>query len=164
MTAARRLALPGDCERIHAISSAPSVAPYLTYEPMPLAAFRPIFEEALAASDFYVWEAQGRVVGCYRIMRFPGRTRHVALLGWVAVDPELHGQGHGLTMLRDAVEHLRAAGVRRLELQAEADNARGLAFYRKLGFVAESVQRDACWRAGDAAPVDEILMVKFLQA
>ena len=160
----RRPATLADCPAIHAISSAPSVSPYLTYEPMPLDAFLPIFEDALATSDFYVWEAQGRVAGCYRILRYPGRTRHVALLGWVAVDPELHGQGHGLAMLRDALDHLRAAGVRRLELQAEADNARGLAFYRKLGFVAESVQRDACWRAGDAAPVDEILMVKFLQA
>ena len=64
MTAARRLALPGDCERIRAISSAPSVAPYLTYEPMLIEAFRPIFDHALAASDFFVWEARGRVVGC----------------------------------------------------------------------------------------------------
>ena len=63
MQAARRPAASADCERIHAISSAPSVAPYLTYEPMPLEAFRPIFEDALTASDFYVWEAQGRVVG-----------------------------------------------------------------------------------------------------
>lgn len=164
MTASRRPAAPADCERIHAISSAPSVAPYLTYEPMPLTAFRPIFEDALATSDFYVWEAKGRVAGCYRVMRYPGRTQHVALLGWVAVDPDLHGQGHGLAMLRDALAHVSAAGVRRLELQAEADNARGLAFYRKLGFEAESVQRAACWRAGDAGPVDEILMVRFLEA
>ena len=38
----------------------------------------------------------------------------MALLGWVAIDPELHGQGHGFSMLCDALEHLSAAGVRRL--------------------------------------------------
>ena len=159
---ARRPATSADCATIHAISSAPSVAPYLTYEPMPLEAFRPIFEDTLAASPFWIWEAEGRVAGCYRIERYRGRTQHVALLGWVAVAPDLHGQGHGAAMLDDAITHLRAAGVRRLELQAEADNARGLAFYRKLGFAAEGVLRTACWRAGEAAPVDEILMVRFL--
>jgi len=162
MTAARRLATPEDCRRIHDISSAPEVVPYLTYDLMPLAEFRPIFEGLLAAGEFWVWEAEGQVAGCYRIVRYPGRTRHVALLGWVAVAPDLQGHGHGAAMLGDALGRMQDAGIRRVELQAEADNRRGLAFYRKLGFEAESVQRTACWRAGDPAPVDEVLMVRFL--
>ena len=48
------------------------------------------------------------------------------------------------------------------ELQAEADNARGLAFYRKMGFEQEGVQRRAYRRAGESADFDEILMVRFL--
>jgi len=162
MTAARRLATLDDCRRIHEISSAPEVVPYLSYDLMPLEDFRPIFERLLRAGEFWVWEDEGQVAGCYRIVRYPGRTRHVALLGWVAVAPDLHGRGHGAAMLGDALGHMQDAGIRRVELQAEADNFRGLAFYRRLGFEAESVQRAACWRAGDPAPVDEILMVRFL--
>jgi RimJ/RimL family protein N-acetyltransferase len=43
----------------------------------------------------------------------------------------------------------------------EADNPRGIAFYRKLGFEREGVQRRAYKRAAESAYVDEVMMVKF---
>jgi ribosomal protein S18 acetylase RimI-like enzyme len=65
-------------------------------------------------------------------------------------------------MMLDAIDMLEREGVARLELQAEADNARGLAFYRKLGFAEESIQRAAYKRAGEAGYIDEVMMVMFL--
>jgi len=64
-------------------------------------------------------------------------------------------------MLRDVLARLELSGVLRFELQVEADNPRGVAFYRKLGFEREGVQRKAYKRAGESEYVDEILMVKF---
>jgi putative acetyltransferase len=54
----------------------------------------------------------------------------------------------------------RACGVRRVELLAEADNARGLAFYRKLGFEVVAVMKDAYRAHGRPGFIDDILMAR----
>jgi RimJ/RimL family protein N-acetyltransferase len=64
-------------------------------------------------------------------------------------------------MLQDVLTRLEHSGVLRFELQVEADNPRGIAFYHKLGFEREGVQRGAYKRAAEPAYVDEIMMVKF---
>ena len=138
------------------------VLPYLGHDPMDLEAFRTVFNGLLAAGHFYVVEREGKVAGFYRITQFEGRARHVAQLGTLAVDPEFQGSGLARGMVETALEQMKLLGVRRAELQAEADNARALAFYRKLGFEQEGVQRRAYRRAGETADVDEIMMVRFL--
>jgi putative acetyltransferase len=78
------------------------------------------------------------------------------------VHPDFHGGGIARTMLEDALERLRARGVRRVELLAEADNARGLAFYRKLGFEVVAVMKDAYRAFGRPGYIDDILMARML--
>jgi len=138
------------------------VIPFLGHDPMDLEAFRAVFDGLLAAGGFYVLEREGQVAGFYRIIQFEGRARHVAQLGTLAVDPEFQGSGLARDMVASAIEQMKALGVRRAELQAEADNARGLAFYRKQGFEQEGVQRRAYRRSGEGDDVDEVLMVRFL--
>jgi putative acetyltransferase len=157
-----RLARPDDIEQVHRIYMDKRVVPYLGYDPMDLEAFRTVFDGLVAAGGFYVVEREGQVAGFYRITQFEGRARHVALLGTLAVDPKYQGSGLARDMVAGAIEQMRALGVRRVELQAEADNARGLAFYRKLGFEQEGVLRRAYWRSGENADVDEVLMARFL--
>ena len=89
---------------------------------------------------------------------YPGRVGHVALLGTLAVDPRRHGQGIGRAMVADAIERLRADGIRRIELYAESDNTQALRFYRQLGFVHEGTLRDFYKRADQAHYVDEYVM------
>ena len=83
-------------------------------------------------------------------------------LGPLAIDPERHGEGLGQAMIGDALSCLEAEGALRVELTAEADNVRGLAFYRKLGFAIEGVHRMAYKRAADPDFMDEVLMVQFV--
>ena len=154
----RRLATMHDKARVHAIHSHPKVSPFLTYEPMPLAAFGPVYDEMLASGAFFVWTVAGQVVGCYRITRYPGRAAHVALLRTLAVDPDAQGQGIAQAMVSDALVHLRADHIRRVELYAESDNARALRFYAKLGFVEEGRLRGFYRRAGESQDVDEVVM------
>ena len=45
-------------------------------------------------------------------------------------------------MLQDVLTRLEHSGVLRFELQVEADNPRGIAFYRKLGFERPALIRD----------------------
>lgn len=154
----RRLATPQDIEAVHAIHSHESVLPFLTYERMPLQDFRPIYQALVDSACFFVWEVDGRIAGFYKATRLPGRASHVVQLGTLAVDPALQGRGVAPAMIGDAIERLRAEGVRRIELFAESDNARGLRFYQKLGFVHEGTLRAFYKRAGDEHYVDEYVM------
>lgn len=160
----RRLARPEDMEKVHAIHSHPEVSPFLSFEPMPLQDFRAVFDEMLASGAFYVWTLGGQAVGFYRITRYPGRASHVALLRTLAVDPDAQGRGIGQAMVQDALLHLRADGIRRVELYAESDNARALRFYEKLGFVQEGRLRGFYRRAHEDHDVDEIVMGLLLAA
>lgn len=151
----RRLAQAHDLEAVFAIYSHPKVVPYLTYEPMDLASFVPIFDELVRSACFWIWEVDGAVAGFYRATRYPGRVSHVLLLGTLAVDPARHGRGVGRAMIDDALDHFRAAGIRRVELYAESDNDQALAFYQRLGFVIEGTLRDFYKRADQPHYVDE---------
>jgi len=154
----RRLATPRDIEAVFSIYTHERVVPFLTYEPMLLDEFEGIYEELLESGCFYVWEVDEAVAGFYKATRYPGRVKHVALLGTLAVDPRRHGQGVGHSMLTDAIERLKADGVKRIELYAESDNTQALRFYRKLGFAHEGTLRQFYKRAEEAHYVDEYVL------
>jgi len=154
----RRLATLHDIETVHAIYSHEEVLPYLTYERMALDDFRPVYAQLLGSGSFFVWELDGEVAGFYKATRLPGRANHVAQLGTLAVDPRRHGQGIAPAMVGDAIDRLRAEGVRRVELYAEADNERGLRFYKKLGFVEEGRLRNFYKRADQDHFIDELVL------
>ena len=154
----RRLATPEDIHSVYAIYTHEKIVPFLTYEPMSLAEFEVTYAGLIESEGFYVWETDGKISGFYKTTRYPGRVRHVALLGTLAVDPQCHGNGIGHAMLTDAIERLKADGVRRIELYAESDNDQALRFYRKLGFVHEGTLREFYKRANEPHYVDEYVL------
>ena len=137
---------------------------FLTFDGVDAQRFSGIFRNLLENGDFFVYEVEGAVVGFCKATRLPGRSSHVAHLGPLAVSPELHGRGYGTAMLRDVLAQLERSGVLRFELLVEADNSGGIAFYAKLGFEREGVQRKAYKRAAERDYLDEVMMVKFAGA
>jgi putative acetyltransferase len=158
----RRLAVERDLAAVHAIYMHPEVVPYLGIDPVPLREFEPVFNALLATGAFFVVEKEGAVRGFYRVNRYPGRAQHVAMLQTLAVDPQEKGSGLAASMVNEAIDCLRAAGVSRVELQVEADNPRGIAFYNKLGFELEGRLKAAYKRADQPGFVDELLMARLL--
>lgn len=158
----RRLATPEDIDTVFALYMHEKVVPYLGYDPMPLDDFRPIYQDLLDSRCFYIYERGGKIAGFYRATRYPGRVRHVASLGTLAVDPALHGQGIALAMVTEAIDTLIAEGVKRIELIVESDNAPALRFYEKLGFEREGTLRKFYKRAGDAQAIDDHLMARLV--
>lgn len=154
----RRPATPEDIDAVFALYMHEKVVPYLGYDPMPLEDFRPIYKQLLDGGDFFIYERDGRIAGFYRASRYTGRVRHVAGLGTLAVDPELHGQGIAMAMVTDAIERLKSEGVKRIELIVESDNAPALRFYEKLGFEREGTLRRFYKRASDAQAIDDHIM------
>jgi len=137
---------------------------FLTFDGVDAPRFSGIFRNLLESGDFFVYEIDGSIVGFCKATRLPGRSSHVAHLGPLAVSPQFHGRGHAAAMVADVLARLEREGVLRFELQVEADNPRGIAFYRKIGFEREGVQRKAYKRAAESEYVDEVVMVKFAGA
>lgn len=158
----RRLATPQDLEAVHDIYMHPDVVPYLGYDPMPLAAFEPIFASLVASGAFFVVPRDGVVRGFYRENRQKGRSRHVVTLETLAIAPSERGSGFAAAMIEESFALMRSDGVMRVELMVEADNARGIAFYRKLGFEPEGRLRAAYKRGHEAGYVDEVIMARWL--
>ncbi|WP_413043287.1 N-acetyltransferase family protein [Pseudomonas sp. YJ42] len=160
----RRLAIPTDFDRVYDIYMHEAVVPFLGFDPMPREDFGKVFEPLFESGCFYVYEAVGQVQGFYKAQRHVGRAAHVAYLGTLAVAPEAQGSGIAGAMMGDALAHLRKAGITRVELTVEADNPRAIAFYERIGFVLEGVQRAAYKRACDDRYVDELMYGLLLNA
>ena len=158
----RRLADRDDLEAVHFIYMHPEVVPYLGIDPASLEEFEPVFTALVSTRSFFIVPRDGEVQGFYRVNRHPGRSGHAAALETLAVSPAMKGTGFALTMVNDALDCMREDGILRVELMVEADNPRGIAFYRKLGFEQEGRLKKAYKRAGDADYVDEILMARWL--
>jgi ribosomal protein S18 acetylase RimI-like enzyme len=134
---------------------------FLMFDGVDAQRFSAIFRQLLKDGNFFVYEADGAVVGFCKATRLPGRSSHVVHLGPLAVAPEFHGRGYATAMLRAVLAELERGGALRFELLAEEDNVRGIALYQKLGFEREGVQRKAYKRAAERDYVDEVMMVKF---
>jgi ribosomal protein S18 acetylase RimI-like enzyme len=158
----RRSAVESDLEEVFAIYMHDEVIPFLAFDPMPVDQFRPRFQDLLRDGGFFVVEVDGRVAGFYRVSRREGRERHVACLSTFAIAPRLRGSGLARQVIDNAILDLRAAGIRRVELTVECDNARAIAFYTKIGFEREGTLRQAYKRATDLSFVDEIVMARLI--
>ena len=158
----RRLARPQDLSAVYEIYMHPEVVPYLGIDPVPIGEFEPVFAALVATGTFYVVPRDGVVRGFYRENRKKGRSRHVVTLETLAIAPSEKGSGFAAAMIEEAIELMRADGVRRVELTVEADNARGIAFYRKLKFEPEGRLRAAYKRADQPEYLDDILMARLL--
>jgi putative acetyltransferase len=159
-----RLARPEDEQALFPIYTHRLVERFLTFDGVDRQLFGGIFSTLLRDGDFFVYEVDGTILGFCKATRLPGRSRHVAHLGPLAVSPESQGHGYAVAMLRGVLAQLERDGVLRFELLVEADNSRGIAFYRKLGFEREGVQRKAYKRTTEGHYIDEVMMVKFAGA
>ena len=156
-----RLAELSDLKPVFAIYMDATVVPFLGYDPMPIEAFQPIFRELVESRCFFVYEVSGELAGFYKAARHPGRASHVGYLGSLAVAPKFQGHGVARAMVTQAIEALRIAGAKRVELTVESDNARGLAFYERLGFEIEGKLRKFYKRSHEAGYVDDYILSRL---
>ena len=157
-----RAARAQDFFSVYAIYMHADVVPFLGFDPMPADAFAAVFDALVAGGGFHIAEIDGEVVGFYRVRHHEGRAAHVAYLGTLAVAPGRTGHGIGRRMIEELTARLRDEGIVRVELMVEADNARAIALYERLGFVHEGRLRAAYRRSADAHYTDELLMAKLL--
>ena len=117
---------------------------------------RALQNEEIGASRTYVVCAGGRVVAYYALaagavahIAAPGRVRRnmpdpvpVMVIGRLAIDQSVQGQGLGPSLLRDAVlrtlQAAEIAGIRAILVHAISERAKR--FYEKWGFVSSPLE------------------------
>ncbi|MGN6304909.1 MAG: GNAT family N-acetyltransferase [Mesorhizobium sp.] len=86
---------------------------------------------------------EGEVVGWCDIIRNDRPVHsHCGTLG-MGIIPAYRGHGLGRRLIDAALAQAREKGFVRIMLEVRADNARAISLYRRVGFVAEGVERDA---------------------
>lgn len=94
-------------------------------------------------AGFFLAERDGELIGFHwtKVHHVDGRIGEIYILG---VDPDAHGLGLGKTLAVAGLRHLVAAGLRRVQLFVESDNAAAVALYRRFGF--DQVASDVMYR------------------
>jgi len=136
----------------------PQTNPWLLYEPMDEASFRPIFEELLNRGFLHVFEQDGARLGMCKLMPMKHRNSHIIYLGGVAVEPDHAGKGLGRQMLIEAIALAKQRGFTRIELTVATANPRAVGLYESLGFVNEGLLKNYTYLASEARYVDEFVM------
>lgn len=111
------------------------------------------------AAAALVAERAGMIVGTTTLTCGEGRTAHAAsMLIFVHDDHVCTGVGSALmAAVLDVADNW--LGLRRVSLTVNADNARGIALYRKFGFDVEGVLRADILRAG--VLIDSLAMARL---
>jgi ribosomal protein S18 acetylase RimI-like enzyme len=116
------------------------------------AAFRPPLSErvdltayaekiAARAERFEAWDG-ARLAGLVAAY-CNDPERRAAFVTSVSVAPQLHGRGVASRLLGACIDHARASGFARVELEVDARNEPALALYRRHGFVPAGPQGQA---------------------
>lgn len=107
-------------------------------------------------------EVEGRLAGNCSVAPVGGRirVRHRCSIG-IALLKEFWGLGIGTAMFESMLRFAEDSGYEQAELEVVADNERGLALYKKMGFVPYG-ERPHGMKHKDGAYVNEILMIKML--
>ncbi|HZO58058.1 MAG TPA: GNAT family N-acetyltransferase [Solirubrobacterales bacterium] len=103
-----------------------------------------------------ILEEEGRMVGHAGVQEL--ETPGVFTFG-MAVHPDARGRGGGRALLRAILEHARACGAHKVELEVWPDNARAIALYASSGFEVEGLRRDH-YRRRDGTLRSALLMAR----
>ncbi len=164
-----RHAVPADVPALDAaIAKVDEETEFLTVPGEYMRRWAPGFAERLAAMNakgtgaYVIAEAGGEIVGF--LGAFAGglkRTLGVVYIAHVGVRAAWRGQGVGTALFAAIEEWARGQGAWRFDLRVDTKNARGLALYRKRGFVVEGRIVDGALR--DGVWCDHFLMAKTLR-
>lgn len=157
-----RLAVKSDFDFLHRMYMHPEVNRWLLYEYMDAASFTPVMDDLLARQALFIYEAEGRAVGMFKLMPQKFRNSHIMYLGGVAVDPAFRGKGIARAMLKEAIALTRQRGFTRIELTVSVENTPAIHLYEQLGFQTEGVLKNYAYLASEGRYMDELVMAMIM--
>lgn len=136
----------------------PQVNPYLLYDEMSTAAFRPIFDELLQQQVLYKFNDGIADAGMCKLVLHQYRDAHKMYVGGFAIHPEQSGKGYGFLMMQDILDFAKSNNRSRVDLSVSTENAKAIALYKKCGFVIEGLLKNYSYLANENRFVDEYMM------
>lgn len=117
------------------------------YKPVSPLITREMFEEILQGDDWYVAEADGKVVGGLEVVRHhvesPSQVaRDVLFISSMAVDEKYRGRGIGHRFFERVKQLKDETGCDAIELQVNAKNKEAYEMYRSCGFTEKSINME----------------------
>jgi ribosomal protein S18 acetylase RimI-like enzyme len=119
------------------------------------------FRETIETGDpnaLWALDDDGRIVGNLGVRQTAASG--VLNLG-MGLLREVRGQGWGRALLRTAIEHARASGAHKLELEVWLDNARAISLYASEGFEIEGIRRDHYRRRNGSLRSTLLMSLRF---
>lgn len=111
-------------------------------------------------APFYLAVANKQIIGwCDISPESSPRRSHRGKLA-IGVRAEFRGIGVGSSLLRQAIEHAKKIGLKKIELTVFSQNEKAIALYRHHGFESEGLRRD--YRRHEGVSYDGLLMAKFI--
>ena len=108
--------------------------------------------------SLWILEDEGRIVGAAGV--HSTAVAGVLSLGMMVL-PEFRGRGGGRALLASALEHVRASGAHKLELQVWPENVAAIELYKSAGFEVEGLRRSH-YRRRDGSLKSALLMAQLL--
>ncbi len=136
----------------------PAINPYLLYEQMSAAEFRPIFESLLQEQVLFVYYADSAPGGMFKMIPQKYRNDHIVYLGGLAIDPAFAGKGEGRKMMDEIITLATKRGFLRIELSVASTNDKAIKLYEKAGFKKEGLFKKYTHLKSEHRFIDEIMM------
>jgi RimJ/RimL family protein N-acetyltransferase len=152
-----RRALPDDADACAAVMEAVAAEGRWILTELPFDAAE--WALAMQASSDPTWVVEdddGRIVGHLGLHFGYPKAPDVVSLG-MGLLAEARGRGAGSALLAAALDHARAEGIHRVELEVFPENARAIGLYVKFGFAVEGLKREH-WPRRDGTRRDSLLM------
>lgn len=147
-----------DLDDVHALYMDEAANRFLTYDPMSMQSFEPVYKELLDSGTLYVVELDDKIVGTYRLIRKSARQSHILYLGGFTIKHTEKGKGLGRQALTHIIDEAKGNNIKRIELTVDLQNHAAVNLYKKLGFETEGIIRKNYFLAADGKDYDEYLM------
>lgn len=132
--------------------------PYLLYEPMQKAEFKPIFNELIDQNIIFIYSENSEDIGMFKLIPLTYRSSHINYLGGLAINPNYSRKGFGSKMLLEILEIGKERGLKRIELSTATTNENAIKLYEKHGFVFEGVLKNYTYLKLENRYIDEQYM------
>lgn len=157
-----RLAEISDLESVYHLYMDETANPFLTFDPMSLAEFSPVYHSMLTANNIFVVESGQQIIATYRLIQKTHRQSHVGYLGGFTVKTTHKGQGLGFTILDHIKRTAATRSLKRIELTVDTENKAAINLYRKVGFEIEGKLKNNYRLASTGRYHDEYLMALLI--
>ncbi len=151
-----------DFDFFYSLYMHPQVNPYLLYELMDAASFKPIYENLLQQQVLYKFNDGVNDAGMCKLVLHKYRDGHKMYVGGLAINPVYGGKGYGVLLMQDIIAFAKTNNRSRIDLSVSTENKKAIALYKKCGFEIEGTLKNFSYLEKENRFVDEYMM-RYLQ-